>query len=78
LAGAFQAPAGVAVGRLSDQEKDAAELTEALERRLAGLDRPVVVGLPFGHGAANRCLPMGAPAMLDGDAGLLLAEARLV
>jgi muramoyltetrapeptide carboxypeptidase len=77
LAGAFQAASGVAAGRLSGQGEDAAELTETLERRLAGLGRPVVVGLPFGHGAANRCLPMGAPAVLDGDAGLLLAGVNL-
>lgn len=29
------------------------------------------MGLPFGHGAANRLLPLGALAELDGGAGTL-------
>lgn len=39
--------------------------------RLIDLDLPVVMGLPCGHGPANRLLPLGALAELDGGAGTL-------
>lgn len=70
LAGVWQAVAGVAVGALSDQAEDPPRLAEVVIRRLGGLGVPVVSGLPFGHGAANRSLPMGATATVDGNTGL--------
>lgn len=78
LAGMLPQVAGVAVGRLSEQETDPPELTEVVRSRLAGLGRPVVLGLPFGHGAANRLLPVGAMAELDGEAGVLTVGLDLV
>lgn len=71
LSGALERVAGVAVGRLSEQENDPPGLAEALARRLAGLGKPVVMNLPFGHGAANRLLPLGARAEIDGSTGVL-------
>ena len=71
LAGVWDRVAAVAVGSLSDQERDPAELWEVLINRLGRLSLPVLAGLPFGHGPHNRLLPVGAPAELDGEAGLL-------
>ncbi len=71
LSGALAQVAGVAVGRLSQEEIDPPALAEALTRRLAGLGKPVVLNLPFGHGAANRPLPLGARAEIDGGSGVL-------
>ncbi|MBU1277432.1 MAG: LD-carboxypeptidase [Proteobacteria bacterium] len=71
LAGVLGLVAGVAVGRLSDQESDPPGLAQALARRLAGLNKPVVMNLPFGHGAANRLLPLGATAEISGSTGVL-------
>lgn len=71
LAGVWEQVAGVAVGWLSQGEPDPPELAEVLRRRLAGLGRPVVTSLPFGHGPRNRLLPLGARAELDGAAGVL-------
>jgi muramoyltetrapeptide carboxypeptidase len=71
LSGALTRVAGVAVGRLSDQASDPPGMAPALARRLEGLGKPVVMGLPFGHGAANRLVPLGALAELDGGAGTL-------
>lgn len=71
FSGALAQVAGVAVGRLGDQGSDPPGAAPALTRRLEGLGKPVVMGLPFGHGAANRLLPLGALAELDGGAGTL-------
>jgi muramoyltetrapeptide carboxypeptidase len=74
LAGLFDrlaGVAGVALGSLSAQAADPPELTAVAAERLAGLGLPVVMGLPFGHGPANRPLPLGALAELDAAAGAL-------
>ncbi|MCB2193185.1 MAG: LD-carboxypeptidase [Deltaproteobacteria bacterium] len=71
LSGALSQVAAVAVGCLSDQESDPPGLAEALERRLSALGKPVVMNLPFGHGAANRPLPLGAKAEINGNTGVL-------
>jgi muramoyltetrapeptide carboxypeptidase len=71
LAGVLERVAGVAVGRLSEEAEDPAEARQTVARRLEPLGKPVVLGLPFGHGAANRLLPVGARAELDGSAGAL-------
>lgn len=71
LAGVLDRVAGVAVGALSDQAEDPPQATEAVARRLGGLPVPVVMGLPLGHGPANRSLPVGAMAELDGQTGTL-------
>lgn len=78
LAGALASVAGVAVGRLSNGEADAPEALEAVARRLEPLGVPVVRGLPVGHGAANRLLPLGALAEIDGAAGTLTVGVGLV
>lgn len=50
---------------------DPAELAAVLRDRLGDLGVPVVLGLPFGHGAVQSSLWLGRPALLDGDAGTL-------
>lgn len=71
LAGVLGSIAGLALGALSNGDDDSLELSEVASRRLASLDLPLVVGLPFGHGSSNMPLPIGAMAELDADAGLL-------
>ena len=42
-----------------------------LRDRLAPLGVPVAYGLTFGHCAGQATIPLGVPAVLDADAGLL-------
>jgi muramoyltetrapeptide carboxypeptidase len=78
LAGVFRQVAGVAVGWLSQAPVPRPDREEAVERRLAGLKVPVVAGLPFGHGIANRLLPLGARAEIDGQGGTFTVGLGLV
>ncbi len=77
LAGVWRQVAGVAVGSLSDQPQDAESLTATVATRLSALPRPVVMGLPVGHGPANRLVPLGALAEIDGEAGRLTVGVEL-
>lgn len=77
LAGVLDAAAGLAVGGLGDDGPGAPALAEVVRRRLGGLDRPVVMGLPFGHGQSNRPLLVGATAEIDASAGTLVVGADL-
>jgi len=45
-----------------------------LYERLAPLGKPIVMGLPFGHGLYNATLPLVAKASLDASAGDLVIE----
>ncbi|CAO0823232.1 muramoyltetrapeptide carboxypeptidase [Desulfarculales bacterium] len=71
LAGVFDQVAGVAVGSLGVEDAATGELPSALVWRLVCLKVPLVMGLPFGHGSANRLLPLGAQAEINGQAGTL-------
>lgn len=67
--------AGIALGIFNDCQPDEDDqsltLMETLKDRLGDLNIPVVYGLSFGH-IANMCtLPVGAPARLDAQRGLL-------
>ena len=78
-AGVLQRVAGVAVGVNKNcrdpKAKKCAEYRQTLEdvfkERLLPLKIPVVTGLPFGHVRHNATLPIGVPALLDGDQGKL-------
>lgn len=79
-AGVLGAVAGVAVGICSGcvdpKAKRAGEyrqtVEDVLQERLRPLKVPVVIGLPFGHGANNTTLPVGGRAMLDANRGDLI------
>jgi len=75
MTGALQQVAGVAIGRFSRCEppptRPSLTVEEVLRDRLGDLGIPVVLGLPFGHDGVNAALPVGRPARLDGDRGIL-------
>ncbi len=60
---------GVRAVALGSWEGCATDAGEAVARRLAILDVPVLVGLGFGHGAPQVTIPLGVEATLDTDAG---------
>ncbi|MCK6551878.1 LD-carboxypeptidase [Myxococcota bacterium] len=78
LAGVLDRVAGVAVGDFvgcETQRPGEQSIDDVLAERLGDLGVPVLTGLPFGHGARNRAIPLGATATLDATAGrLVLAE----
>ncbi|MFF8382823.1 S66 peptidase family protein [Streptomyces kanasensis] len=76
-AGLFDGVAGVALG--SWEECGPYDAVRAVLRdRLGGLGVPVVEELGFGHGTPALTVPLGVPAELDADAGVLrLAEPAL-
>lgn len=79
-AGLLQQVNGVAFGIcrlcLDPKAKTMTEYRQTLEdvirERLSPLNVPVVMGLPFGHIRLNATIPVGAQALLDGDAGDLV------
>ncbi|MGD9124649.1 MAG: LD-carboxypeptidase [Desulfarculaceae bacterium] len=77
LAGVLDQVAGLALGNLGQDQSGSPSLEEVATRRLARLDKPVVMGLPVGHGPENRPLPLGAMAHIDGSAGLVQVGAGI-
>lgn len=79
LMGALKGVRGIALGRFSQCEppKNIPSFTvgEVLRDRLGDLGIPVVSDLPFGHDGENGALPVGVPAVLDGDKGVLAVTA---
>ncbi|MBW4553361.1 MAG: LD-carboxypeptidase [Aphanocapsa sp. GSE-SYN-MK-11-07L] len=73
--GIFQQIKGIALGRFNQCQvpADVPSFTveEVLRDRLSDLGIPIVADLPFGHDGVNAALPVGVPAWLDGDQGLL-------
>jgi muramoyltetrapeptide carboxypeptidase len=70
---------GIALGRFSQCEAPdgipSLTVAEVLHDRLSDLNIPIVSKLPFGHQGANAALPVGVPAVLDGDRGTLVIPA---
>lgn len=46
-------------------------MTRLLEESFGSLGKPVVLGLPFGHGRENRPWPYAGRGALDGSRGEL-------
>ncbi|KAM3097001.1 LD-carboxypeptidase [Phormidesmis sp. 146-12] len=73
--GAFHQIRGIALGRFSQCEPPASvpsfSVEEVVRDRLGDLEIPIVSDLPFGHDGENAALPVGIPALLDGDQGIL-------
>ena len=65
---------GVAVGRYAEAGP---EVLDDLRERLGALGVPVLGGLPTGVGAGRVAIPVGAPAVLDADAGTLTVESAV-
>ncbi len=73
LAGGLDGLRGVALGALekcneppsSTVQSPTAE--EVVVERLGRLGVPIVAGLPVGHGARNRALPLGTRVTIEGD-----------
>jgi len=70
-AGWLSRVSGIAVGQLTrcEPRADGREITHVFDERLGDLGVPVIRGVPAGHEAPNVPLPMGAPAVVDGDTG---------
>ncbi|MBD1845269.1 LD-carboxypeptidase [Cyanobacteria bacterium FACHB-63] len=75
LCGEFRQIRGIAIGRFSKCDPPAGmpsfSVEEVLRDRLSDLGIPIVSGLPFGHDGENAALPVGIPAEIDGDRGIL-------
>ncbi|ANW17372.1 S66 peptidase family protein [Streptomyces clavuligerus] len=65
---------GVALGSWAECGPYEDGIREVLRDRLGGLGVPVVEELGFGHGEVNLTVPLGAPAVLDADAGTVTLE----
>jgi len=82
--GALDGVAGFALGHFINCEykpedrKGKQNSRDVLVERLSRFKKPVVMGLPFGHGPINATIPLGAKATLDGNRGDLIIEARSV
>lgn len=68
--GWFDGVAGIACGSWQECGEPAA-VRAVLDDRLGPLGVPILDGVPFGHGPVQSTLPIGAPAVLDADAGTL-------
>lgn len=73
--GALSKIKGIALGRFSRCEPPpnipSLTIEEVLHDRLGDLGIPIVSNLPFGHDGVNAVLPVGLPAQLNGDRGIL-------
>ena len=86
-AGLLQKVAGVAVGvnkncrdpKAGKSTEYRQSLEDVLKERLLPLKVPIVTGLPFGHVRFNATLPVGVPALLDGNKGeLCILESAVI
>lgn len=78
LSGAIHKVNGIALGRFSQCEAPQGlpsfSVEGVLRDRLADLGIPLIVDFPFGHDGPNAALPVGVPALLDGETGTLQIE----
>nr|WP_221442469.1 LD-carboxypeptidase [Nocardiopsis algeriensis] len=63
--------AGVVLGTWTDCPPDLGVIADLMRDRLSPLGVPVLWGLEFGHCAAQLTLPLGVPALLDAESGML-------
>jgi muramoyltetrapeptide carboxypeptidase len=64
LSGALEGVAGVCLGAFTDCDEPGISGAETARRLVAGLGVPAVAGLPAGHQAENRALPLGSVVTL--------------
>jgi muramoyltetrapeptide carboxypeptidase len=73
--GSLHGVAGVAVGQFTNCADDwPTSIVDVLTDQLGQLGVPVLGGLPIGHGPDQLTIPLGVPAVLDADAGTLVAQ----
>lgn len=77
--GAFDNVAGFAIGQFTKCVDDdwSWDIIDVLRDRLAGLNVPILGGLPFGHGDDPLTVPFGTEATLDTKAGTLTAQSAV-
>jgi muramoyltetrapeptide carboxypeptidase len=73
VGGHLSSVSGVVIGELTDcgPGRDGRDAHAVVREVLAPLAVPIAAGLPLGHGLLNEPVVLGAPAMLDADAGVL-------
>jgi muramoyltetrapeptide carboxypeptidase len=80
LAGALEGVRGVVIGdlhRCEDRDKpDGPSAEEVIVERLGRLGVPLWLGLPLGHGARNRAVPLGVRVEVA-DGGLRFLDAAV-
>lgn len=73
--GVFERAAGIVFGEFMDLADSARPfgftIEDILREHTDGLDIPVVMNAPFGHGGNNYALPIGQSAALDTDGKIL-------
>ena len=69
--GTLEGVAGLAFGRFTGAPAEGARTPQLIEEVALQLAVPAVADLPFGHVAHNCTLPVGARAVLDGQAATL-------
>lgn len=75
-AGAFEQLAGIVIGQFECRDsKYGVVVEDVLMERLHGLGVPILGGLPIGHGTPNVAVPLGSPAFIDVNAGVLTVQA---
>ena len=68
LAGVFERISGIALGEFygcEPRNTDEPDLMTMIKQVVGHLSIPVAAGLPFGHGAINEAIPLGAHATLE-------------
>jgi len=71
-AGVLEGVAGVAVGQFTNcADGWGVPVADVIAERLGPLGVPMLGGLPIGHGTGQLTVPVGTPATLDADAGVL-------
>lgn len=66
MAGCFNGLAGLVLGTFKDCGPDN-EILGVIERVFKDVQRPILAGLPVGHGTTNLTMPLGVKARLDAD-----------
>jgi len=71
---------GIAIGqfiRSAEPKPGKWSFLDIVHDRLGRLGVPMLGGLPIGHGSKPPTVPLGTMAVLDADAGTLVAEAAV-
>jgi len=76
LSGYLEKVEGIILGHFTDCKSDDPQrgtVEEMLERVLAPVNKPILMGFPAGHEPVNAALPMGCEVELDADGGDVIA-----